>query len=107
VSASVQQPDDCFKAPDVIGDSGGDPRRHVQRSMVKVYCEDVIESWSSPKSPVKARDALVFSTPHRSPLLLSLVPQSLRGDAEAGAPSARSWNPARLLRRGDLFDALS
>ena len=35
----VQQPDDYFKAPDVIGESGGDPRRHAQRSMVVVYCE--------------------------------------------------------------------
>ncbi len=35
----VQQPDDCFKTPDVIVDSGGDPRRHAQRSMVVVYCE--------------------------------------------------------------------
>ena len=35
----VQQPDDCFKTPDVTVDSGGDPRRQAQRSMLVVYCE--------------------------------------------------------------------
>jgi hypothetical protein len=69
----VQPPYDCFKAPDVVGDSEGDPRRHAQPSIVVVYCEDVIENWSSPKSAAKAYEALVFSTRHRPPLLLSLV----------------------------------
>ncbi len=32
-AAVVQPPYHCFKAPDVIGNSGGDPRRHAQRSI--------------------------------------------------------------------------